>query len=111
MASVPKLMKSPASQEVYARLIGTLKELGPFTLEEKKTCLHLVRGRAFAGIHPRSTGLLLNLVLDQPLKNKRVRKCEQLSAHRYHVEFLLEEPDQVDAQILGWARQAYAIKA
>src|SRR4051794_5706898 len=66
MASVPKLLKSPASQDVYARLIGTLKGLGPFTLEEKKTCLHLVRGHAFAGIHPRSTGLLLNLVLDQP---------------------------------------------
>jgi len=111
MRNVPAIFKSPASQKTYAKVVSEARKLGPFEVEEKKTCVHLARGRAFAGIHPRASGILLSLVFDAPLENARVRKCEQLSANRHHAEFKLEDPAEVDAQLVGWIKQAYTLTA
>lgn len=109
MLKHPAILKSPASQATYARVIAALGKIGSFAIEEKKTSIHLTRGRAFAGIHPRASGVILNLVLDTPVKSARVHKSEKVSANRYHVEFKLEEPAQVDSQLVGWMKQAYAL--
>ena len=109
MRKYPPILKSPASQSTYAKVIAELGKLGPFEIEEKKTSLHLTHGRAFAGVHPRAKGIILNLVLDAPLKNARVHKCEQVSANRHHVEFKLEGPAEVDAQLVGWMKKAYSL--
>lgn len=111
MRHIPAILKSPASQSTYAKVIAELTRLGPFDVEEKKTSVHLKRGRAFAGVHPRATGIILNLVLDAPLQDKRVHQSEQVSAHRHHVEFKLEDPAQVDAQLVSWMKKAYDLTA
>jgi Domain of unknown function (DUF5655) len=109
MRTLPSILKSPASQATYARVVSEARKLGMFEVEEKKTSLHLTHGRAFAGVHPRATGIILNLVLDAPVKSARVHKSEQVSANRYHVEFKLEDPANVDAQLVGWMRKAYSL--
>lgn len=109
MSKHPAILKSPASQATYAKVITALGKVGPFEIEEKKTSIHLSHGRAFAGIHPRATGIILNLVLDAPIKNARVHKSEKVSANRHHIEFKLEDPAQVDRQLVGWMKQAYAL--
>jgi hypothetical protein len=111
MPKTPAILKSPASQAVYGRLMTALAKIGPYKVEEKKTSLHITRGRAFAGVHPRATGLVLNLVFDKPVKHARVHKSEQVSANRYHVEFKLQDPAEVDAQLVGWIKQAYTLAA
>jgi hypothetical protein len=111
MSTLPSILKSPASQATYARVVAEVRKLGPFKVEEKKTSLHLTHGRAFAGVHPRANGIILNLVLDAPLKSPRVHKSEQVSAHRHHVEFKLENPTDVDAQLIGWMKKAYSLTA
>ena len=89
--------------------MSAVEKLGPFKVEEKKTSLHLTHGRAFAGVHPRATGIVLNLVLDSALKHARVHKSEQVSANRYHVEFKVENAADIDAQLVGWIKRAYAL--
>jgi len=111
MGKLPSILKSPASQATYAKIVAEAKKLGPFEVEEKKTSLHLTHGRAFAGVHPRATGIILNLVLDTPLKNARVHKSEQVSANRHHVEFKLEDPADIDAPLVGWMKKAYSLTA
>jgi hypothetical protein len=109
VAKLPSILKSPASQATYTKLLSAVEKLGPFEVEEKKTCIHLTRGRAFAGVHPRADGIVLSLVFDTPLENPRVRKSEQLSANRHHAEFKLEDPKEVDAQMVRWIRRAYSL--
>jgi hypothetical protein len=109
MSKLPSILKSPDSQLTYAKVVAEARKLGPFEVEEKKTSLHLAHGRAFAGVHPRATGIILSLVLDAPVRNARVHKSEQVSANRHHVEFKLEDPAEVDAQLIGWMKKAYAL--
>jgi len=98
----------------YARLIEQLHTLGGVHEDAKQTCIHLAPApgaTAFAGVHPRKTGILLNLRTAAPLDSPRVRKTERLSRSRYFNEVLVESPEDVDAQLLAWLRDAYALSA
>lgn len=107
--SAPSILKSPQSRAVYARLLAELRKIGPFEADEKKTSIHLARRRAFAGVHPRASGILLNLVTDAPLEDDRVVKAEQVSKNRFHCEVKLESEKDVNRQLMGWLKKAYAL--
>jgi hypothetical protein len=96
-------------RETYARLLAALHQLGPFQEEPKKTSIHLVRSAGFAGVHPRKNYLYLNLRTDHPLESARVMKAEQVSKNRYHNEVKLSTPNDVDAELVGWLTEAYAL--
>jgi hypothetical protein len=36
---------------------------------------------------------------------------ERVSANRFHNEMLLESPKDVDAEVIGWLKAAYALSA
>ena len=108
---IPTLIEEhgPVVGTIYQQLIAALDEVGPYTVEEKKTSLHICRKSAFAGVHPRARALLLNLRYHQPIESDRVRNVEQVSKNRYHSEILLDSPDQVDSELIGWLRAAYTV--
>jgi hypothetical protein len=101
----------PGVRATYDALLKASKKLGPVKVEEKKTCIHLVAGSAFAGIHPRKSGVLLSIRTARPMKKKRLRKCEKLSANRYHWEMLVASPTDLDAELLAWLKEAYELGA
>jgi hypothetical protein len=101
----------PASRELYYKLVKTLGSLGPFQEEVKKTSIHLVRGSAFAGVHPRKQHLLLTIKAVQPIPSPRIVKTEQVSKNRWHLEVKLAAPHDLDGELLGWLRDAYDLCA
>lgn len=101
--------KEPGVRACYDRLLDELRAIGPFREEPKKTSIHLARTTGFAGVHPRKGSLILNLRTDAPIASARVHKCEQVSKHRYHNEITLAGPGEIDAELIGWLRAAYAL--
>ena len=101
--------KEPAVHAVYEEVLSSLRAVGEFTVEPKKTSIHLVRSSGFAGVHPRKGYLYLNLRLDRPLSGPRVAKAEQVSRNRWHNEIRLDSPEQVDEELRGWLREAYTL--
>ena len=104
--------RAPVVEAIYVRIIEAARGLGPLFEDAKKTCVHLAadaEAGAFAGIHPRKTGILLNLRTAAPISSPRVRKTEQLSRHRFFNEILVESPGEVDAELAGWLREAYEL--
>jgi hypothetical protein len=99
------------SKAAYAALLALLDGLGHYDVENKRTSLHVTRGRAFLGVHPRTNGLLINIVTTAPLLSPRVRRSEQVSARRCHNEVLLCSADEFDAELTGWIKQAYELTA
>ena len=90
-------------------LLAVLDGVGPHEIEVKKTSLHVMHGRAFLGIHPRSGGLLLNIVTTAPLTGDRVRKSEPVSRNRCHNEILVTTGHELDSHLTEWIRGAYAL--
>jgi len=109
MSTVPALLQgNPSSAAVCADLFRDLDAVGPYSVEEKKTSIHITNGRAaFLGLHPRKQGLRLNIVLTKALEGPRVAKSERVSANRYHNEVDVREPSEIDAELLAWIGEAY----
>lgn len=97
-------------RDTYDRILEVLRDLGPFEAQPKKTSIHLAHSVGFAGIHPRKTYLYLNLRSDRAIDSPRVVKTEQVSKNRYHTEIKLSSPDDVDAELVGWLGDAFALR-
>jgi hypothetical protein len=96
-------------RKLYDRLVAMTKEFGPVEQDPKKTSIHLNRATAFAGIAVRKDGLVLTIKSDRPIKSARLHKSEQTSAKRFHHEIKLTKLGDLDAELRGWLRHAYAL--
>jgi hypothetical protein len=101
--------RTPAVRTIYDRLLAAAKRFGPFQEEPKKTSIHLARKTAFAGVATRKNALILTLKSETDLKSPRISKHEQASANRWHLEVRLDDPAQVDAELVGWLQAAYEL--
>ena len=93
----------------YDALLTASRALGPVREEAKKTSIHLVRSTAFAGVATRKDSLILTLKSTTSIKDPRIHRAEQASANRWHLELRLAQPADVDAQVLSWLANAYAL--
>jgi Domain of unknown function (DUF5655) len=101
--------KDAAVRAAYDRLLDALRPLGPFREEPKRTSIHLCHRVGFAGVHPRRRSLSLNLRTDYAIQSGRVAQSDQVSKGRYHNEVMLSSPEEVDAELVGWLKDAYAL--
>jgi hypothetical protein len=101
--------KAPAVRAIYRAVLQATREAGPVTEDPKKTSIHLVRRTALAGVATRKDSLILTLKSDHALKSPRLFKTERVSAKRYHHEFKLGAVADVDDELKGWIREAYAL--
>jgi hypothetical protein len=53
--------------------------------------------------------LLLTLKAAAKVTSSRVRRAEQTSANRWHLEIPLATPADVDAELRTWLKQAYEL--
>jgi hypothetical protein len=51
----------------------------------------------------------VNIVLDRQLESDRVHRVERVSAKRWHNEVILKDPSEIDAEMLAWIREGYAL--
>ena len=93
--------------DLVKALTAEFSKFGEFALEEKKTSFHVTHKGAFAGIHPRKTYLLLNIVSSSPITSPRISHLEQVSKSRFHNEIKIEKKSDIDMELVGWLRQAY----
>ena len=100
---------SPVARALYEELLRALAPVGAFEAEVKKTSIHLVRSSAFAGVHPRKQHLLVTIKATAPIPSGRIVKTEQVSANRWHLDVKIAVAGDIDAELLGWLREAYAI--
>ncbi len=101
--------KDKVVREIYDRLLSRVEQCGPVIEEPKKTSIHLVNRTAFAGVATRKAAINLTIKGDHKLSSSRISKTEQVSANRFHHEVKLKSPGEVDAELMGWLKAAYAL--
>jgi hypothetical protein len=101
--------KDPVVREIYDRLLAEIGKFGEVTEDPKKTSIHLNRRTAFAGVATRKGSLVLTLKASQDFGSPRVKKHEQASANRWHLEVPLSSPAEVDAELAAWLKAGYEI--
>ena len=101
--------KDTSVRATYDAVLEVARRFGSVIEDPKKTSIHLVARTAFAGIATRRTKLVLTIKSPVAVRNHRIAKCEQLSAHRWHFDLHLAAPQEVDADVEAWLRRAYEI--
>ena len=79
--------------------------------EPKKTSIRLVNRTAFAGVATRKSAIILAIKSDRKPSSRRIHKAEQISASRFHHEVRLTSTTHVDAELVKWLKDAYALSA
>ena len=103
--------KDVTVRHIYDRLLKAARKLGPVSEEPKKTSIHLMNKTAFAGVATRKSALVLTIKSDRKLSSPRIHKSEQTSANRFHHEVKMTSPADVDAELVRWLEDAYALSA
>ena len=103
--------KDAAVRKIYEGLLKSAKKFGPVSEEPKKTSIHLMNQTAFAGVATRKSALVLTIKSDRKLSSPRIHKSERTSANRFHHEVKLTPPAEVDAELVQWLKDAYALSA
>lgn len=101
--------KTPNVRAVYDLLLSQLRIFGSVAEEPKKTSIHLTNTSSFAGVHTRKSYLILNIRSDHIIDSPRIAKSEQVSKRRYHQEVKLQNPEDVDTELLVWLKEAYEL--
>ena len=96
-------------RQIYDRLLKRARTFGPVVEDPKKTSIHLVNRTAFAGVATRKSAIVLTIKADSDISSPRIHKSEQTSARRFHHEVKLNSPADVDAELVGWLKHAYAL--
>ena len=68
-----------------------------------------MRSSAFAGVHPRKQHLLVTNKAAAPISSGRIVKTKQVARNRWLLDVKLAVAGDIDAELLGWLREAYAI--
>ena len=101
--------KDAVVREIYTTLLKRVRQFGPVVEDPKKTSIHLVKTTAFAGVATRKSAIILTIKSDRDLDSPRIHKSEQTSARRFHHEVKLTTPVDVDGELIGWLKDAYAL--
>ncbi|AKG53821.1 hypothetical protein DGWBC_1168 [Dehalogenimonas sp. WBC-2] len=100
---------SSGVRALFESLKVEFTKFGKFDVEEKNTSYHITHKGAFAGIHPRKSYLILNIVSSSPIKSHRVAHLEQVSKSRFHNKIKIEKESDIDDELIDWLRQAYEL--
>ena len=103
--------KLPVVRETYDMVLHVARRFGNVAEDPKKTSIHLVARTAFVGVTTRQAKLVLTIKSPVAVKGRRVAKCEQLSANRWHFELHVNTPADIDSDFEAWLRRAYEISA
>jgi uncharacterized protein DUF5655 len=101
--------KDPSVRALYDQLVSLLKTFGPVEEDPKKTSIHLNRKSALAGVETRRNNFLLTIKSDHPIKSPRVEKVEKISSKRFYHKVRISSPDDFDAELTTWLKEAYIL--
>jgi hypothetical protein len=103
--------RAPVVRTIYDAIVSASRRFGDVVEDPKKTSIHLNRRSAFAGITTRKDALILTIKAPEDIKSPRIHKREQVSARRWHLELRLDDPAQVDRELVQWLEQSFEISA
>lgn len=99
--------KEKTVSELLETILSILEQFGPYQIEVKKTSLHLVKEKAFLGVHPKKKWLDINIVSNQAIDHSLITKNEHISKNRWHNNLRLSSVEEVDDTVKNLLQAAY----
>jgi hypothetical protein len=95
------------TDELYRLLLSLLDSIGTYSVEHKNNSIHIVRERAFVGVHPKKSYLGINIVLDRSKASPPASKVEKVSANRFHHYYKITDRKKLNRSFVRLLQEAY----
>ena len=96
-----------ALEDLGRSFFRLLDSIGRYKIERKKSSIHITRGRAFVGIHPKKSYLGINVVLDRARTAPPASKVERVSANRFHHYYKITSKKELNKSFARLLQEAY----
>lgn len=96
---------------IYRAMCKAIAACGPVTILPEKTRIAFQVRMSFAQVTPRRNWLDGHVVLARRLPNPRFRRTDTISPRNHVHHFRLMSPEEVDAEVRHWMKEAYAVGA
>ena len=103
--------KPPVVRAVFEAVLTAVRRHGPVTVLPEKTRIAFQVRMSFAQLTPRRQWVDGHVVLARRVEHGRFRKIETISRRNHVHHFRLFTPADVDAEVSGWLKEAYAVGA
>ena len=100
---------APHVRETFDRILGVVHAIGPVEVLPERSRIALHVRMSFAAFVPRRRWLNGHVVLARRIASPRFTRIETYSPRNVLHEFRLSGPDEVDAEVESWLREAYAV--
>jgi hypothetical protein len=90
-------------------LIKELEKFGPLRVDAVRTSINLIAKHHLGGVRALRDGLRVGFVLERKLTDRRILRSEWVGRVRYAHSVRLTSPEEVDAQLLSWLKEAYEL--
>ena len=101
--------KSPEVIALYHHYLSLIENLGPVTVEPKKTGISFLVRVRFAGAVLRKKWLEARLWLKHPVEHPCLRRIEKVTARDFIHYFRIESVEDMDESFVSFLRESYAI--
>jgi hypothetical protein len=101
--------KPPLIRSLYDAVLKRIRRCGPVIVLPEKTRIAFQARMSFAQVTPRRRWLDGHVVLARRFEHPRFRRIETFSARNHVHHFRLAALADVDDDVGGWLREAYAV--
>lgn len=98
-------------RKAFDKIVKALEKEGPLRVSAVASSIHLAAGSTFGGVRPQKEKMRVEFLYDADIDSPRIVKRERFSATRYALHVELREAGEVDAELVGWLRRAYRLRA
>jgi hypothetical protein len=97
----------PEARVIFDELIRKLGGFGPLRVDAVKTSVNLIGRRHLGGVRALKDGLRIGFVLERKVSDPRILKSEWVGGSKYGHSVKVTLPQEIDAQLLNWLKEAY----
>ncbi len=101
--------KPTSLKEIFDLLLTKLKRYGPVRIDAVKSSINIAGKRHFAGVNVRKDSLNVGFLMNRELRDERIFRSQSLGGKRFGHVVKLGRIEDVDAQLMGWLKEAYSL--
>jgi hypothetical protein len=101
--------KPPQLRAAFRRFVAAARACGPVTVYAQKSRIVIQARVRFAGAVVRKGSIDAGVWLRRRVTHPRVRRIEDFGRLGYGIHLRLTQPSDVDARVVGFIREAYAL--
>lgn len=101
--------KPPVIKAIYDKLIATVNKIGPVTINAVKSAIFLKTKSTYIEIKPKKEYVLIAFFLDKEVKEFPISRVVQLSKNRFAHVIHLQNPTDINKQVIVWLKESYKL--